>query len=148
MLQARPDPFSTVLCGLPAELRNVVNILKSVVHSYIVRRANGGNAITDDLFELFLNILTDSSIKESVSLEPPAITSFLSVLTFLKASTRYRIPFFRHQTTEEQYVGIFLQSKMIRDQLCFPNLWPIDTIRDKMCLPSVGLQEILLHVFA
>ena len=36
----------------------------------------------------------------------------------------------------------------IRDQLCFPNLWPIDTIRDKMCLPSVGLQEILLHVFA
>ena len=54
----------------------------------------------------------------------------------------------RHQTTEEQYVGIFLQSKMIRDQLCFPNLWPIDTIRDKMCLPSVGLQEILLHVFA
>ena len=37
--------------------------------------------------------LCDSSIKESVSLEPPAITSFLSVLTFLKASTRYRIPF-------------------------------------------------------
>ena len=35
----------------------------------------------------------NSSIKESVSLEPPAITSFLSVLTFLKASTRYRIPF-------------------------------------------------------
>ncbi|WP_291221806.1 chromate transporter [Gemmiger sp.] len=27
-----------------------------------MRRANGGNAITDDLFELFLNILTDSSI--------------------------------------------------------------------------------------
>ena len=34
-----------------------------------------------------------ASIKESVSLEPPAMTSFLSVLTFLKASTRYRIPF-------------------------------------------------------
>ena len=32
-------------------------------------------------------------IKESVSLEPPAMTSFLSVLTFLKASTRYRMPF-------------------------------------------------------
>ena len=35
----------------------------------------------------------NSSIKESVSLEPPAMTSFLSVLTFLKASTRYRMPF-------------------------------------------------------
>ena len=32
-------------------------------------------------------------IKESVSLEPPAMTNFLSVLTFLNASTRYRIPF-------------------------------------------------------
>ena len=37
--------------------------------------------------------MTKRKIKESVSLEPPAITSFLSVLTFLKASTRYRIPF-------------------------------------------------------
>ena len=46
---------------------------------------------------------------------------------------------FRHQTTEEQYVEILFQSKMILDQICFPNLWPIDTIRYKMCLPSVGL---------
>ena len=39
--------------------RNIVDILKCVVHSYIMRRANGGNAITDNLFELFLDILTD-----------------------------------------------------------------------------------------
>ena len=39
--------------------RDVVDILESVVHSYIVRRANGGNTITDDLFEFFLDILTD-----------------------------------------------------------------------------------------
>lgn len=35
----------------------------------------------------------EAKYQESVSLEPPAMTSFLSVLTFLKASTRYRIPF-------------------------------------------------------
>ena len=69
-------------------------------------------------------------------------------LDILEGLNQISNPLFWHQTTEEQYVGIFLQSKMIRDQLCFPNLWPIDTIRDKMCLPSVGLQEILLHVFA
>ena len=40
--------------------RNIVDILKSVVHSYIMRRANSGNAITDGLFELLLNILTDN----------------------------------------------------------------------------------------
>ena len=39
--------------------RDIVNILESIVNSYIVRRANGGNAITDDLFELLLDILTD-----------------------------------------------------------------------------------------
>ena len=38
--------------------RDIVNILKSIVNSYIMRRANGGNAITDDLFEFLLNILT------------------------------------------------------------------------------------------
>ena len=40
--------------------RNIVNVLKSVIHSYIMRRANGGNAITDDLFELLLDILADN----------------------------------------------------------------------------------------
>ena len=28
--------------------RDIVNILESIVNSYIMRRANGGNAITDD----------------------------------------------------------------------------------------------------
>ena len=40
--------------------RNIVNILKCVVHSYIVGLANGGNAITDDLFKLLLNILANN----------------------------------------------------------------------------------------
>ena len=40
--------------------RNIIDILKSIIHCYIMRRTNGGNAITDDLFELFLNILTDN----------------------------------------------------------------------------------------
>ena len=39
--------------------RNVVDILESVVYSYVVRGANGGNATTNDLFELLLDILTD-----------------------------------------------------------------------------------------
>ena len=39
--------------------RDIVNILESIVHSYIMRRANGGNAITDNLFKLLLDILTD-----------------------------------------------------------------------------------------
>ena len=38
--------------------RNVVDILESVVYSYVVRGANGGNAIADNLFEFLLNILT------------------------------------------------------------------------------------------
>nr|WP_330420498.1 hypothetical protein [Agathobacter rectalis] len=33
--------------------------MESVVHSDIMRSANGGNAVTDYLFELFLDILTD-----------------------------------------------------------------------------------------
>ena len=41
--------------------RNIVDILKCVVHSYIVGLANGGNAITDDLFELLLDILADDA---------------------------------------------------------------------------------------
>ena len=39
--------------------RNIVDILESIVHSYIVSGTNRCNAIADDLFELFLNILTD-----------------------------------------------------------------------------------------
>ena len=39
--------------------RDIIDILESIVNSYIMRRANGGNAITDDLFELFLDILAD-----------------------------------------------------------------------------------------
>ena len=39
--------------------RDVVDILESVVHSYIMGRANRGNTFTDDLFELFLDILAD-----------------------------------------------------------------------------------------
>ena len=40
--------------------RDIVNILERIVHSYIMRRANGGNAIADNLFEFLLNILTDN----------------------------------------------------------------------------------------
>ena len=69
-------------------------------------------------------------------------------LDILEGLNQISNPLFWHQTTEEQYVGILFQFKIISNQLRFPNLWPIDTIRDKMCLPSVGLQEILLHVFA
>ena len=36
-----------------------LHILESVVHSYIMRSANRGNAVSDDLFELLLNILTN-----------------------------------------------------------------------------------------
>ena len=69
-------------------------------------------------------------------------------LDILECLNQISNPLLRHQTTEEQYVGILFQSKMILDQPCLPNLWPIDTIRDKMRLPSIGLQEILLHSFA
>ena len=69
-------------------------------------------------------------------------------LDILEGLNQISNPLLRHQTTEEQYVGILFQSKMIRDQLCLPNLWPIDTIRDKMRLPSVGLHEIFLNAFA
>ena len=37
-----------------------MDALKNVIHSYIMRRTNGGNAITDDLFEFLLDILTDN----------------------------------------------------------------------------------------
>ena len=38
---------------------DIVDILESVVYSYIVSGANRGNTITDDLFEFFLDILAD-----------------------------------------------------------------------------------------
>ena len=40
--------------------RDIVNILKSIIHGYIMRRANGGNAITDHLFKFLLNLLADN----------------------------------------------------------------------------------------
>ena len=40
--------------------RNIVNVLKSVIHSYIMSRANSCDTITDDLFEFLLDILTDN----------------------------------------------------------------------------------------
>ena len=39
--------------------RDIIDILESIVNSYIMRRANGGNAIADDFFELLLDILAD-----------------------------------------------------------------------------------------
>ena len=39
--------------------RDVVDILESVVHSYTMRSANRSNAITNNLFELFLDIPAD-----------------------------------------------------------------------------------------
>ena len=53
-------------------------------------------------------------------------------LDILEGLNQISNPLFWHQTTEEQYVGILFQSKMIRNQLCLPNLWPIDTIRDQL----------------
>ena len=35
--------------------RDIIDILESIVNSYIMRRANGGNAIADNLFEFLLN---------------------------------------------------------------------------------------------
>lgn len=40
--------------------RNIVDILKCVVHSYIVSGADRSNSVTNDLFELLLDILTDN----------------------------------------------------------------------------------------
>ena len=40
--------------------QNIVDILESIVHSNIMERTNSCNAITDGLFELLLNILTDN----------------------------------------------------------------------------------------
>ena len=40
--------------------RNIVDILKCVVHSYIMSGANRSNTFTDYLFEFLLNILTDN----------------------------------------------------------------------------------------
>ena len=73
---------------------------------------------------------------------------FFICLYILEGLNQISNPLFRHQTTEEQYVGILFQSKMIRDQLCLPNLWSIDAIRDKMRLPPVRIHEVLLHAFA
>ena len=47
--QARPVQFPSSLYVL----------LKSIVHSYAMRKANSSNAITNNLFELFLDILAD-----------------------------------------------------------------------------------------
>ena len=55
-------------------------------------------------------------------------------LDILEGLNQISNPLFWHQTTEEQYVGILFQSKIISDQLRFPNLWSIYTIRDKMRL--------------
>ena len=55
-------PSSPRLCTACRKFsRNIVDILESVVYSHIVRRTNGSNTITDDLFELLLDILTDAS---------------------------------------------------------------------------------------
>ena len=39
--------------------RNVLNILERLVYRYIMSGADGGDPITDDLFKLLLDILTD-----------------------------------------------------------------------------------------
>ena len=76
------------------------------------------------------------------------MTSFFFCLDILEGLNQISNALLWHQTTEEQYVGILFQSKMILDQICFPNLWPIDTIRDKMRLPPVRIHEVLLNAFA
>ena len=40
--------------------RDILNILESVVYSYIMSGANSCDPITDYLFEFLLNILTDN----------------------------------------------------------------------------------------
>ena len=69
-------------------------------------------------------------------------------LDILEGLNQISNPLLRHQTTEEQYVGVFFQSKMIRDQLCFPNLRPIHAIRDKVRFSSISFLKIVLHSFA
>ena len=56
--------------------------------------------------------------------------------------------FFRHQTPEEQYVGVFFQPELICNQTCFPNLRPIHAIRDKVRFSSISFLKIILHAFA
>ena len=55
---------------------------------------------------------------------------------------------FWHQTTEEQYVGVFFQPELICNQTCFPNLRPIHAIRDKVRFSSISFIKIVLHSFA
>ena len=53
--------------------RDIVDILESVVHSYIMRRANRGNAVSDDFFKLLLGILADDKYHmiETASIASP-----------------------------------------------------------------------------
>ena len=44
------------------------------------------------------------------------MTSFLSVLTFLKCFNQIPDTLFRHQSAKEQYVGILCQSKLFSYQ--------------------------------
>ena len=73
---------------------------------------------------------------------------FFICLDILECLNQISNAFLRHQTTEEQYVGILFQSKIISDQLRFPNLWPIYTIRDKVRFSSISFLKIVLHSFA
>ena len=73
---------------------------------------------------------------------------FFICLDILECLNQISNALFWHQTTEEQYVGILFQSKIISDQLRFPNLWSIYTIRDKMRLSPISFLKIVLHSFA
>ncbi len=73
---------------------------------------------------------------------------FFICLDILEGLNQISNAFLRHQTTEEQYVGILFQSKIISDQLRFPNLRPIHAIRDKVRFSSISFLKIVLHSFA
>ena len=73
---------------------------------------------------------------------------FFICLDLLEGLNQISNALLRHQTTEEQYVGIFFQSKIVRDQICFPNLRPIHAIRDKVRFSSISFLKIVLHSFA
>ena len=63
--------------------RDVVDILESVVHSDIMRSANGGNTVTDGLFELLLDILSDDKyymVESSLNCIMPQLHHFVKVL--------------------------------------------------------------------
>lgn len=76
------------------------------------------------------------------------MTSFFIRLDIFEGLNEISNTLFRHQTPEEQYVGIFFQPELLRDHICFPNLRSIHAIRNKVRSSSISSLEIILHALA